>query len=74
MSESTLRQLCDEASDTVLIENSGVTRKWVATPFLSDSIAFNENRITSVIAVFTLMLGVNEPVNLDGHRKVEITY
>ena len=29
---STLRQPGDDASDTVLIENNGVTRKWVATP------------------------------------------
>ena len=47
---STLRQLCGDASDTVLIENNEVTRKWVATPFWSDSIVFNENRIASVIA------------------------
>ena len=30
---STLRQLCDDARDTVLIEDNGVTQKWVATPF-----------------------------------------
>ena len=37
-SATTLRQLCDDANNTVLIENNGVTRKWVATPFWSDSI------------------------------------
>ena len=30
-STSTLRQLCDDASGTVLIESNGVTGKWVAT-------------------------------------------
>ena len=45
----TLRQLCDEASDPVLIENNGVTSKWVATQFLTDSIVFHENSIDSVI-------------------------
>ena len=44
------RQLCDDVSDSVLIENNGVTRKWVATPFLSDSIVCNKNRITNIIA------------------------
>ena len=39
------RQLCDDASVTVLIENNGVAGKWVATPFWSDSIVFNENSI-----------------------------
>ena len=31
-----LRQLYDDASDTVLIENNGVAQKWVAIPFWSD--------------------------------------
>ena len=35
---SMLRQLCDDTSNTVLIENKGVSRKWVATPFWNDSI------------------------------------
>ena len=30
-SVSTLRQLCDDASDTVLIENNGVVKNGVAT-------------------------------------------
>ena len=55
-SASTLRQHCDDASDTAVIENNGVTSEWVATLFWSDS---NENRIASVVAVLTLMLGVN---------------
>ena len=38
-------QLCGDASDTVLFENNGVARKWVATPFWSDSIVSNENSI-----------------------------
>ena len=37
-SASTLRQLCDDASDTALIENNGVASKWVAALFLTDSI------------------------------------
>ena len=49
-SVSTLRQLCDDASDSVLIENNGVAPEWGCYPFLSDSTDFNENRITSVIA------------------------
>ena len=64
-SASKLRQLCDDACDSVFIENSGVARKWVATPFWSDSIVFNENRIASVIAAFTLTLGINGPLELN---------
>ena len=47
-SASTLRQLYDDASNNVLIENNGVAWKFVATPFWSDSTVFNENRIASV--------------------------
>ena len=43
------RQRCNDASNTGLIENNAVTPKWVATPFWSDSIVFNEKRIASVI-------------------------
>ena len=43
-STSTLRQLCDDASDTVLIENNGVTSDWGC-----NYIVFNENSIPSVI-------------------------
>ena len=47
-------QCCDNSvmmlSDTVLIENNGVTWKWVATPFWSDSTIFNENSIANIIA------------------------
>ena len=61
-SESTVQQLCDDASDTVLIENNGVAPKRVATPIWSDSIVFNENSIASVITeLLTLTLGVNGP-------------
>ena len=49
-SVSMLRQLCDDTSDSVLIEKNGVAWKLVATPFWSDAIVFNENRITSIIA------------------------
>ena len=49
-SASTLQQVCDDAGDSVLIENNSVTWKWVAVPFWSDSIIFNENRIACVFA------------------------
>ena len=32
-SESMLRQLCDDASNTLLIEHNGVTQQWITTPF-----------------------------------------
>ena len=51
--ESMLRQLCDGTSNTVLIENNGVAGKWIATPFLSNSIVFIENSITSLIAALS---------------------
>ena len=50
VSASMLPQLCDDTSDTVLIENSEVTPEGDCNPFLSDSIIFNENSIASVIA------------------------
>ena len=53
-SASTLRQLCNGASDTVLIKNNGVSQKWVVTLILGDSIVFDENRILSIIAEFSL--------------------
>ena len=45
-----LRQLYNDASDTVLIENNEVAPDWGCNPFSSDSIIFNENSIASVIA------------------------
>ena len=48
-SASMLRQLYDDASDTVLIENNGVAPNWGCNPFLSDFILSNENSITSII-------------------------
>ena len=58
------RQRCNEASDTALIENNGVTPKWVATPFWSDSIVFNENSIASIVTALTLRLSVNWPLEM----------
>ena len=49
-SASTLRQLSDDASDAILIENNGVAPEWGYNAFLSDSIVFNENIITIFIA------------------------
>ena len=43
------RLRCGCARDSVLIENSEVTWKWIANPFCSDSIVFNENRIVSMM-------------------------
>ena len=40
-SASTLRQLCDDASDSVLIENNGVTQNWSCNPILNDPIVFH---------------------------------
>ena len=42
-------QRCDDASDTVLLENNGVAPEWMATTFWSDSIVFNEDSIVSII-------------------------
>ena len=49
MSESTLPQLCNDASDTAVIENNGVLQNGIATLFLGDSIVFSENSIVGVI-------------------------
>ena len=49
-SDSTLRQLCDDASNSVLIENIGDAPKLGCNPFPTDSIVFNENRITGIVA------------------------
>ena len=49
VSVSMLQELCNDASDTVLIENNGVASEWVATPFWSDSIVFNENSVANTI-------------------------
>ena len=56
------RQRCDDACDSVLIENNGVTPEWVCNPFSSDSTVFNKNRIASIITALTLTLGVNRPL------------
>ena len=50
VSALTLRQLCNDASDSVLIENNGVALGWGYNPFSSDSIVLNDIRIASVIA------------------------
>ena len=48
-SASMLRQLCDDACDSVRIENNGVAPEWGSNPFSRDSTVFNKNRIASVI-------------------------
>ena len=63
-SASMLQQLCSDTYDSVLFANSGATWKWEATPFWSDSIVFNENRIANVIAALMLTLDVNGTLKL----------
>ena len=53
------RQRCDNVCDTSLIDHNGVTPKWAATPFSSNSIVVNERCVASIIAVLMLTLGVN---------------
>ena len=43
------RQGCNDACNSVLIKNNGVTPEWDCNLFSSDSTDFNENKITSVI-------------------------
>ena len=52
---------------TVLLE------KKVATPFWSDSIVFNENRIASIIAALMLTLGVNGPLTYINKKRKRTT-
>ena len=58
-SASTLQQLCDDACNSVVNENNGVTPEWDSNQSSNDSTDFNENRIVSVIAALTLTLSVN---------------
>ena len=61
ISVSMLQQLCDNTSNTVLIENNGAAPDWRYNPFWSDSIVFNESSIASVVVALTLTLGVIGP-------------
>ena len=61
VSASIQNQRCDDTSDATLNEINEVTPKWVATPFSSYSIDFNERSIASVIAVLMLTLGISGP-------------
>ena len=56
------RRSCNDASDTVLIEKCGVTRKWVTTPIWSNSTVLNENSTASIIP--ELSLGANGHLRL----------
>ena len=47
------QKICDDASDSVLIENNAVAAESGCNLFLSDSIVFNESRVTSTIAELT---------------------
>ena len=42
-------QLCDDASNSVLIEINGVIQEWACNPYSSDFILFNESSIAGVI-------------------------
>ena len=44
-----MQQLCDDASDTVLIENNEFPLEGDCNPFSSYLIVFNENSITSIM-------------------------
>ena len=48
-SASMLPQLCNDACDSVLIENNVVPPEWGCDPLSSDSTDSNENRIARVI-------------------------
>ena len=54
---------CDDATDSVLIEKDGVTRKWIVISFWNDSIVLNKNSITSVIAMSSQLLKPMVSVN-----------
>ena len=56
------RQRCNDACDSVLIENNGVTPRMDLQPIFKQFTIFNENRIASVIPASTLRLGVNGPL------------
>ena len=45
-----LQQLCDDTSDSFVIENNGVAPDRGCSPFLSNAIVSNEKSITSDIA------------------------
>ena len=59
---STLRQLCNNTSNTVLVENNGVPWKWVAIPIWSDFIVFNENSIAmKIVALHNFFVAMKQP-------------
>ena len=60
VSTSTLRQLCHDTSNSVLIEKNGVTPECGGNPFSINYTVFNENIIASVIVALTLTLSVNQ--------------
>ena len=59
-SASMLPQLCDDASNSVLMENIGVAPEYGCNPFLRDSIVFNKKRIASIITELS-DVWLNEP-------------
>ena len=59
VSTSTLRQVCHDTSNSVLIEKNGVTPEYGGNPFSINYTVFNENIIASVIVALMLTIGVN---------------
>ena len=57
-------QRYDDASDTAVVENDGMTPNGGCNPFWSDSIVFNQSSISSIIAALMLTLSVNRPLLL----------
>ena len=55
-------QCCNDACDSVLIENNGVTPRMDLQPIFKQFTIFNENRIASVIPTLMLRLDVNGPL------------
>ena len=52
-----LQQLCNDASDTVLIESNGVTPDWSCNPFLVTPLSSMRT-----VQLLTLTLGINGPL------------
>ena len=59
---STLRQLCDDANDSVLIENNRVTAGWDFNSFLVTPLISMRIELSSLMAELSLTLSVNGPL------------
>ena len=70
VSASTLRQRCDDASDTVLMENNGVAPEWGCNQSLRDITVLCNCR---VVAMLMLTLGVNGPLEFESRNYFHLT-